>query len=353
MTAAHVFDQMTTGIGSVPFADASASARFVLDVGLDIPFWPQLPKRSFRELMNPQFAEGLPCFRTDADAKRAWFEIGDDKAEHMTAFYEKVLAGDDAILALSEKVAAGYHTFLAELASRETHFDWLKGQVTGPISFTLSMQDQDRRPIFYDPDLKEASVQALAVKGRQQLDALRPFAKDVMIFIDEPVLAAFGTSAYLSLTADEVIRLIDGVAAPLREAGATVGVHCCGNTDWAMMTQTSVDILSFDAYEYGDSVGLYPNEVKRFLERGGALAWGIVPTSDAVRVETAETLSSRLDEQMRDLASRGVDPDRLRAQALITPSCGTGPMEVEDARKAFETLVALGSIRRKGGRSSR
>ena len=342
MTTPLTFNCMTTAIGSVPFTDAAASARFVLDSGIDVPFWPQLPKRDFRELMNPQFAEGLPCFRTDRATKRTWFEVGDDKPEQMTHFYEKLLAGDHETLGLSEDVAAGYHAFLDELRSRALHFDWLKGQVTGPITLTLSMQDQDRRPIYYDPELQEAAVQALIVKGTQQVEALGRFAERVLIFIDEPVLAAFGTSAYLSLKEEDVIRLIDALAGPLREAGAVVGVHCCGNTDWAKMTQTKTDVLSFDAYGYGDSVCLYPAEVGRFLDRGSALAWGIVPTSEEVRTETAETLAARLDEQMQHLASRGIDMDRLEAQALITPSCGTGPMEEADALKAFGTLVDLG-----------
>ena len=333
---------MTTAIGSVPFTDPAASARFVLDSGIDIPFWPQLPKRDFRELMNPQFAEGLPCFRTDRAAKRTWFDIGDDRPEQMTTFYEKLLAGDHAALGLSAEAAAGYHAFLDEPRSRRLHFDWLKGQITGPITLTLSMQDQNRRAVYYDPGLLEAAVQALIVKGTQQIEALGRFAEGVLIFIDEPVLAAFGTSAYLSLKAEDVIRLIDAVAEPLREAGATVGVHCCGNTDWAMMTQTVVDVLSFDAYGYGDTVCLYPDDVKRFLDRGSALAWGIVPTSEAVRTETPDTLTTRLDDLMRDLASRGIEMDRLNAQALITPSCGTGPMEEADARKAFGTLVEIG-----------
>ena len=332
---------MTTGIGSVPFTDPQASVRFVLESDIDIPFWPQLPKRDFRELMNPQFAEGLPCFSTDATAKRTWFEIGDDKADRMTAFYEKVLAGDYAGLELSRQAAAGYHAFLAELQSRKPHFHWLKGQVTGPLTFTLSMQDQDRRAIYYDPDLQEASVQALIVKGRQQIEALRPFAGGVLIFIDEPVLAAFGTSAYLSLKAEDVIRLIDSVAEPLKEAGALVGVHCCGNTDWGMMTRTKVDILSFDAYYYGDSVELYPNDIKRFLDRGSALAWGIVPTKDDIRTETAGTLLGRLERLIQNLASRGIGLQTLKTQALVTPSCGTGPMEEDDARRVFDLLTKL------------
>ena len=39
-----------------------------------------------------------------------------------------------------------------------------------------------------------------------------------------------------------------------------------------------VDILSYDAYSYFDKLILYPDHLRRFLDKGGILATGIVPT---------------------------------------------------------------------------
>jgi hypothetical protein len=348
MTRAPDFNRQTAAIGSLPFTDPDASARFVFECGVDIPFWPQLPRRNFMELMCPQFAEGMPCLAVDAAAKRVWFECDDTKSDRLTAFYEKVLAEDYSDVALSANAAAGYHAFLAELSRRGRQFAWLKGQLTGPLTFTLGLQDQERRPIYYDAELQEAAVKALAAKGVLQVNALRPFADGVLIFLDEPALSAFGTSAYLSLTADDVARLIDEVAEPIHAAGALVGVHCCGNTDWTMFTRTTLDVISFDAFDYADSLALYAGDVKRFLERGGTLAWGIVPTREGIHDATTDGLAKRLDAVMDALSRKGIDRGLLERRALITPSCGTGPIDEPDARKVFRLLAELGSRLKSG-----
>jgi methionine synthase II (cobalamin-independent) len=120
------------------------------------------------------------------------------------------------------------------------------------------------------------------------------------------------------------------------------GIHCCGNTDWSVLLSTSVDILSLDAYNYGESITLYPAEVKRFLKRGGIIAWGIVPnTEQALAEETVNSLLHRLREIMESLCHKGIDYDMLWEQCLVTPSCGLGALSPEGAAKALQLLAAL------------
>lgn len=66
-----------------------------------------------------------------------------------------------------------------------------------------------------------------------------------------------------------------------------------------------------------------------------------MPTSDAIREETVETLAERLERMMDNLASKGIDKQLIVEQALLTPSCGTGFMEPADAEKVFEMTAAL------------
>ena len=81
---------LTTGIGSMPHKDPERACRLVLET-FDIPFWPQLPRLSFHELMIPQFSEGLPFLKTDEKKERIWIEREDGEA--LTQFYE-ACAGD-------------------------------------------------------------------------------------------------------------------------------------------------------------------------------------------------------------------------------------------------------------------
>jgi len=336
----------TTAIGSLPVTDVKEACRTILDGGIDIPFWPQLPKRDFREQMIPQYSEGMPCVRVDEAEKRIWFEVGDDKGDQLLAFYEKYMAEDPTQFKISPDYARGFYTFLDMLKERGEQRDYLKGQITGPLTFALGTNDQDKKAVYYDFELLDAVIKCLSQKALWQVNELKPFCDQVIIFIDEPVLAAFGTSAYLSLTGEDVIRILNEVIAAIKPSGALVGCHCCGNTDWSVLTRTDLEFISFDAYEYSRSVSLYPDEIKAYLDRGGILAWGVVPTNptERIRSEDASSLKEKLLEGFAQLEEKGIPRRTLLEQALITPSCGTGPMEPEDSKKVFKELAEVGKM---------
>jgi len=102
-----------------------------------------------------------------------------------------------------------------------------------------------------------------------------------------------------------------------------------------------VDIVNFDAFGFGETIAMYASSVKAHLNKGGLLAWGVVPTSTAIREQTVETLAAKLEHGMQHLAATGIDKQQIAAQALLTPSCGTGSLDPADAMKVFESLSAL------------
>jgi hypothetical protein len=119
------------------------------------------------------------------------------------------------------------------------------------------------------------------------------------------------------------------------------GIHCCGNTEWSILIDAGVDIVNFDAFEYGETIAMYSEAVKKHLEGGGMLAWGIVPTSKAIREQTVDSIINHFEKMMDNLASKGIDKQLIIEHAIITPSCGTGSMEPEDAEKVFEMTNQL------------
>ena len=86
---------------------------------------------------------------------------------------------------------------------------------------------------------------------------------------------------------------------------------------------------------------MYAEAVKAYLARGGALAWGIVPTSTLIREQTVESLALRLEGMMEHLASKGIEKNLIAEQSLLTPSCGTGSLTPEEAELVYERLAAL------------
>ena len=327
-----------TAIGSVPHLDPGQACALMLDALPEMPAWPQLPKRSFLENMYVQFSERLPGVRVDEDNGRIWFQVDESLDAELEGFYQAVIDEDLEGFATSEPYAAGLQCFLSGALDAELEGKpFVKGQVTGPISFGLTVTDQNRRASLYNETLEQVIVKGLTLKSRWQSHALRraaPGAKVVMFF-DEPYLVSVG-SALISVSREQVIRdikeCIDGSGADL------TGVHCCGNTDWSALFETGVDIVNFDAFDYLDSFIAYGEEIKGHIQRGGMIAWGVVPNDERVFDETGEMLAGILENAFDILEARGIDRAALARQSIITPACGLGSTSIEEAERALFML---------------
>jgi len=183
-------------------------------------------------------------------------------------------------------------------------------------------------------------VKALAMKCRWQIRKFSKYADRVICFIDEPILSAFGSSTYVSVTRDDVVAKLAEVVDAVHAENGLAGVHCCGNTEWSILIDAGVDLVNFDAFDYGETIALYPDAVKRHIESGKALAWGIVPTNSAkIKSQTADTLVAKFNGLVDNLAAKtGLSREIILRQAAVTPSCGTGSLPIADAELVFATL---------------
>lgn len=334
----------STAIGSFPHIQGTAVCQKLAAI-LDIPAWPQLPRRSYLESIYIQYSATLPGIVLDQANEKVYFDTSHDITPALEIFYENYLADDLAAFALKNEYAAGFFEMLQVL--KDVNVEWAKGQVIGPISFGLTISDQDLRASLYDDLLADAIVKNMAMNARWQIQQLKSVAPNTMLFVDEPYMASFG-SAYISLDRGEVIAMLDEVFNAIHQEGALAGVHCCANTDWSVLLNTTVDILNLDAYGYLENLALYPAELSRFLERGGVIAWGIVPNDEHIHQESVANLSQKLLAGMQLIEdkskARGVtlDVEMLKARSLITSSCGLGSTSVEVAEKVIDTLAEMG-----------
>jgi methionine synthase II (cobalamin-independent) len=340
----------TTLIGSFPHPDGIALCPRLVSA-VQILAWPQLPRRTFRENMYTQYSAGLPGIVVNDDQQKVTFNTVNDLSPALEEFYGRYLADDVDSFALPADYAAGFYTMLDTL--RSTSGEWVKGHVTGPISFGLTVVDQDLRSSLYDEQLADPIVKQMAFNARWQVRQLKQVRPNVIIFVDEPYLASFG-SAFISLSREQVVTMLNEVFDAIHAEGALAGVHCCGNTDWSVLMETSVDILNLDAYEYLENLALYPDEMRAFLDRGGNIAWGIIPNNERIFVETPETLAQRLRDGLQLISDkargRGVSivTDEFANRSLITTACGLGPTTIEIADRAIEVLVQTGKVLRQG-----
>jgi hypothetical protein len=220
---------------------------------------------------------------------------------------------DDA--ELDAEAWAGTLTFL-DVAAAVGHQGPIKLQVSGPVTFGLALVHAGVKP-----------ARAFAVAGtvvRQRVRALVRRAATVLpgtsvvLVLDEPGLTAYVHDGF-PLGADDTIDLLSGGLAAAKGA-AMAGVHCCGPTDWRLVLHAGPDLLSMpvDASVGDDAVGL-----SAFLDRGGWIAWGAVPTDRPIG-DREDVHWRSLTSLWCDLSRNGCDPLRLRTQAILTPACGLG-----------------------------
>ena len=340
---------LATGIGSMPFENVDYAVDVSLSRLKNAPFWPQLPKLDLNEQMEIQYSEGLPCINIDREKSRMYFDTSGDYSEAFAEFYEAYLMamdpddgnGDCSAMAIGPEFSRGIYTFEKQLRTLDNKLPFVKVQTTGPISFALTIVDENKRAIYYNEEFLDVVIKALAMKCRWQIQKFQPFAEKVICFIDEPILSGFGSSTYVSVKREDVVAQLAEVIDAVHSDNAFAGIHCCGNTEWSILIDAGVDMVNFDAFEFGETIAMYPDAVKTHLNRGGMLAWGIVPTSTAIREQTVESLVDHFEKMMDNLAAKGIDKQVITEQAVITPSCGTGSMEPGDAEKVFEMAEAL------------
>lgn len=330
-------------IGSLPLRDHHKAFDLVLQYSPVIPLWVQLPAFP-DEMMVPQFAPGLPGLREEKgrifiDRTAATYQAD------LLSFYEEYLSVaegtgdlDRSRFVLDDVKAGGFATMMERLRAIDRSPLALKGQVTGPVTFCTGIHDEQDAAIFYDDQLRDAGVKLLAMKARWQIRKLAVFNRPVIIFCDEPALAGYGTSEFISMSREDILNCLQEVVDAIHEEGGLAGVHVCANTDWSMVLDTAADIISFDAYEYFDRFALYRKQIIRFMDAGNILAWGIVPTHNEENIsrETARSLQDQWQTKAGVLEQMGIRRSVIRSQSLITPSCGTGSLSLESAIKVLQ-----------------
>jgi hypothetical protein len=330
----------TTLIGSFPYLNPQPVCDRIL-ASANIPAWPQLPRRDFRESMYVQYSPLLPGIVIDSAAEKVYFDTAGDMTPALERFYEHILADDVDAFALDPAFAAGFFTMLDALKTAPG--EWAKGHVTGPVSFGLTVTDHNLRASLYDENLADAIVKNMVMHARWQVRQLKAVRQNVIIFVDEPYMASFG-SAFIALSREQVTAYLDEVFDAIHAEGGVAGVHCCGNTDWSVLMGTSVDILNLDALGYIENLSLYSADARRFLDRGGQVAWGALPNDASALGIQPETIAAYLVDGLnlvtRRAESQGVDLPlaRLAGASLLSPACGMGSSSPEVADRVMALL---------------
>jgi hypothetical protein len=325
-------DLLTTAMAVMPHKDVDRALDLALT--MDIPFWPQLPHVSYREDMYVQAAEHFPGILLDMKNRTLRFSM-----EKFIIEFEESMAHFDEpeYFDISKEYSVVYHRFLEmDFSNRPA----IRGQLEGPISFGLNILDQDKKPILFDDTIRPFMFEFMSRRINVQLDRLKKMNSNAFMFVDEPGLQFLfsALSGYDSTKAkNEMEQFFAMIQRPR-------GVHLCGNPDWDFLLGLDLDILSLDIYQNGEVFSSYSESLKRFLDRGGVIAWGIVPTNfEPFEIENINTLEARLTEVWNVLGNKGIDREFLISRSLISPAtcCLVNPDGEKTVEKAFGVVKEL------------
>ena len=325
-------DLLTTAMAVMPHTDASQALNAAMS--LDIPFWPQLPRLSYYEDMYVQASEHFPGIILDLDKHKLSFSIDKFAAE----LEETLLHFEEPeYFDISPVYSAVYRQFLEmDVSNRPA----IRGQLEGPISFGLNVLDQDGRPILFDDTVRPFMFEFMSKRINVQLNRLKKLNPNAFMFIDEPGLQ-FLFSALSGYDSTAAARDMEEFIALLERP---CGIHLCGNPDWDFLLNLDLDILSMDTYLNGEIFASYAGSIKRFLDHGGVLVWGIVPTNiEPFEKESMDSLQTLLEDVWGILSKKGIDTDYILSRSLISPAtcCLVNPDGEKTVDKAFTVVREL------------
>ena len=238
-------------------------------LSLDIPFWPQLPHFNYYEDMYVQASEHFPGIILDMEKRTLRFSMDKfvNEFEETMAHFEEPEYFD-----ISKTYSVVYHKFIEQdLSGRSA----IRGQLEGPISFGFNVKDQDDRPILFDDTVRPFMLEFMAKRVNSQLNVLKKINHNAFMYVDEPGLQ-FLFNAMAGYSDQAARKDMDFFFSMIERPR---GVHLCGNPDWDFLLGLDLDILSLDVYTNGEVFTSYSSSIKRFLEKGGVLSWGVVPAN--------------------------------------------------------------------------
>jgi hypothetical protein len=320
-----------TGIGSLPFTSATSAIRSVAKFSPEVPFWPQLPQLSEREGIVGQ---GLAIVEDLVEPRNEGYgyQVKDGQLNSVL----EILHRSRGELTLAN--AAGFGAFEeALLSGLFSSAVAVKGQIEGPITLSAYLFHKGR-PFLSDPALFAAIAFHVSQIIAWQIDRLKSAGLPVLLFVDEPALCLDAPVAN-AVSQEQRLNALSATLEGARIRGAYAGLHCCAARPFERMCRAKADIISFDAHE-GLDLFFADWHALDFIQKGGTVAYGIVPTRPGVNAVDSASIFIR----WLKAASRAGDPQKFAQRAMITATCGLGMLDTSAVAESFSVAHSISKL---------
>lgn len=332
-----------TAVGSLPHDNQQDALDLIFNNFTDIPFWAQLANVHRFEDMVIQYNQGIPGIRFDGENEKFYCNTQSDEfyteLEEFFLDYESIVNDKDFTNLEKYAITSPYSSCIEPFLERLKGYKFAKGHVTGPFTWGTSLCDSECKCSFYDETFREVLVKAITLKAVWQIVKFKKASPDItpIIFLDEPVLSQYGTSAFVTVQRGDIVYALSEIIEVIKDFGGLCAVHCCGKADWSLLMDAGVNIINLDGYAYSQSLATHADRLAGFLKEGGYIAWGMIPTLDKTALEgiNLDILVKKYQQAVAQLKFKGINPNLVYKQSIITPSCGAGNLSLELAQKAM------------------
>ncbi len=325
---------LATGVGALPHTDPRKACDEVLTIYPDIPYIPTLPNRGILETIVFNDSSRLPGAVIQEGRLR--IDRSRDIAAEMEQIYLDFMEEHSVPYALTPE----YSSCFREMSGRDfSGCLFLKAQLTGPVTLGMQVVDDQRRPIYYDDQFADVLSKLIALRARwaEQEMYTFPGVKKTVVVLNEPYLASLGSSV-VPIRKELVLSGWEDISGMVTGG---LGIHCCSNTDWEFVMELFPSFLSFDAFTAAQEFLLYLDDVISYMEKGGIIAWGIIPSQpDQFSAGSQEDWFQKFI-RIRDQVTASCSQELFFSQSIITPTCG---IQSGDPRTAELIMRAARSL---------
>jgi hypothetical protein len=320
-----------TGIGSLPLTSITSAIRSVAEFSPEVPFWPQMPQLSEQESVIGQ-GLGTVAELIEPRNEGYGYQVKEGRLNSVLEILHRS-SGE-----LTPANAAGFGAFEEALSSGVfSSAVAVKGQIEGPITLSAYLFHKGR-PFLSDPALFAAVAFHVSQIIAWQIDRLKSSGLPVLLFVDEPALC-LKASVTNAVSEEQRLNALVATLEDARSRGAYAGLHCCAARPFERMCRVNPDIISFDAHEGLDSF-FSDWHALDFVQQGGTVAYGIVPTRPGLNAVDSASIFIR----WLKAASLAGDPQKFAQRAMITATCGLGLLDTSSVAESFSVAHSISKL---------
>ncbi len=281
-----------TGVGSLPFQSIELACDYA--AAMDLSYVPQLPQYDSNEFMIPQTLRGLNGFKNISNHKYL-IETPTIELDNYRPFLDYCCWN----LIAHQSPSA------------------LKVQITGIGTILKYVDCADRYSATvcdFIYQKTEAIVKELKKKGIASI-----------ICFDEPA----GIN-------DELIQRYEKILNLQHIEGTTIGVHCCSDTNWSDLLRSDFRYISYDAILSNKNVFRDGPILKKYLEQGGMIAPGVIPTTELHEFDQKKSQNKFWDQLISVLTKEEIK--NYSSNIIITATCGHAYCSEEATNQSLDHL---------------